>query len=73
MFAPADVRLLPGQPLAFRCRCARTRCEHALRLLGRDEVEAALAQVGAVMMTCEFCGRRYDFDATEARALFAPG
>jgi molecular chaperone Hsp33 len=42
-----------------------------LRIAGRDEIEAALAERGAVEVTCEFCNRRYTFDPAEARALLA--
>jgi molecular chaperone Hsp33 len=41
--------------------------ENALRIAGPDEIEAALAEGGTVEVTCEFCNRRYAFDADEAR------
>jgi molecular chaperone Hsp33 len=42
-----------------------------LQLLGSDEIESILAERGAIGVNCEFCNRRYEFDAAEARALFA--
>ena len=46
--------------------------EGALRIAGRQEIEAALTEQGRVEVVCEFCGRQYLFAAAEARALFAP-
>ena len=54
----------------FTCRCSRARVEQALRIAGRDEVEAALAESGEVVVTCEYCGRRYVCTPAQARALF---
>jgi len=78
--APVDVltRAFPGRDLrvfaertpAFACRCSAARVEQALRIAGRDEVEAALADDGEVRVTCEYCGRRYTFTPNQARALF---
>jgi molecular chaperone Hsp33 len=58
-----------ARPL-FACRCSAARVEQALRIAGRDEVEAALADDGEVRVTCEYCGRRYTFTPNQARALF---
>jgi molecular chaperone Hsp33 len=58
------------RPVRFACRCSAGRVANALRIAGRAEVEAALAERGLVEVTCEFCNRRYTFGPTEARALF---
>lgn len=73
MFARDDVRIFEQRPVTFRCKCSVARVANALRIAGRDEVEAALAERGVVDVTCEFCNRRYSFNADEARALFARG
>jgi molecular chaperone Hsp33 len=44
---------------------------NALRVAGRHEVDAALAERGFVEVTCEFCNRRYTFAPDEARTLLA--
>ena len=46
--------------------------EQALRIAGRDEIEAALAEAGEVVVTCEYCGRRYTYPPGQARSLFEP-
>ncbi len=68
-FAWDDVRMFaPAHPRA-ECRCSEERVIRALRIAGRDEIEAAIAERGEVEVTCEFCNRRYAFPAAVARAL----
>jgi molecular chaperone Hsp33 len=61
-FAPAEPR--------FACRCARERVAGMLRGLGRTEVDAIVAERGAVEVGCEFCGANYRFDPIDAAQLF---
>lgn len=72
LFARDDVRMFEPRPVRFACRCSAGRVANALRIAGRDEIEAALAERGIVEVICEFCNRRYTFGPAEARALFAP-
>jgi len=69
-FPGRDLRVFKARAPAFACRCSGARVEQALRIAGRDEVEAALADDGEVRVTCEYCGRRYTFTPNQARALF---
>jgi molecular chaperone Hsp33 len=71
LFPTLDVRLFKASHPHFACTCSRQRVEGALRIAGRDEIEAALAEAGEVDVTCEFCGTQYLFNADEARAAFA--
>ena len=74
LFPEDDLRVFAAQPVRFACRCSSARVANALRLIGRTEVESIVAEQGAVVTHCEFCNRRYAFDADAARALFAsPG
>ena len=66
-----DVRLFDGAPVAFRCRCSRERIEGTLRGLGQAEVKSILTEQGKVDVSCEFCGKRYSFDAVDVDALFS--
>jgi molecular chaperone Hsp33 len=72
LFAEDDLRVFKASTPRFECSCSRMRVEGALRIAGRDEIEAALRNDGEVEVVCEFCGRRYTFAPDEARALFAP-
>jgi len=69
-FPGRDLRVFKARAPAFSCRCSSARVEQALRIAGRDEIEAALADDGEVRVTCEYCGRRYTFTPNQARALF---
>lgn len=66
-----DVRLFESAPVAFRCSCNRERIADMLRSLGSDEAHDILAEQGSVEVSCEFCGREYNFDAVDVEALFA--
>jgi len=72
LFQADDVRAFRPREPRFACSCSRQRVAAALRLLGSDEVESILAELGTVGVDCEFCNRRYEFDDAEARGLFAP-
>jgi molecular chaperone Hsp33 len=42
-----------------------------LRMLGHDEVRSVIAERGEVEVHCEFCNRRYAFDAIDSEQIFA--
>ena len=71
LFADDELRVFGASTPRFECSCSRARVEGALRIAGRDEIEAALLDNGEVEVVCEFCGRDYRFDPDEARAVFA--
>ena len=58
----------------FECTCSRERVGRMLRSLGATEVDGIVAEQGRVEIACEFCGRKYQFDAVDVGELFtAPG
>ena len=70
LFRDDDVRAFRARTPRFGCSCSRERVAGALKMLGSAEVESILAEQGSIGVNCEFCNRRYDFSADEARALF---
>lgn len=72
LFNEEEVRLFDPEPVAFRCTCSRERIKDVLRNLGREELEAGLKEEGGLEVGCEFCNRRYHFDAVDAHSLFTP-
>ncbi len=56
----------------FACSCSRTRVGNMLIGLGREEIDEVLAERGGVEVGCEFCGKKYQFDAVDVGELFAP-
>lgn len=71
LFPGRDLRVFRTAAPRSECSCSIARVVGALRIAGRDEVEAALAEQGHVEVICEFCGRHYRFEPAQARALFA--
>jgi molecular chaperone Hsp33 len=67
-----DCRLFGPTPVQFGCRCSSERVAGLVRSLGFEEVRAAIAEQGALTVTCEFCGRAYRYDAIDVEQLFAP-
>ena len=65
-----DVRLFEARPVSFRCSCSTQRVVSMLRMLGREEVRSIVAERNNVDVTCEFCNRRYTFDAVDAEQVF---
>jgi molecular chaperone Hsp33 len=64
LFHREGVRVYAAHPLAARCRCSRERIETILRAFPADEIED-MKKEPVVTVTCEFCNRRYEFDATD--------
>jgi molecular chaperone Hsp33 len=66
-----DCRLFGVTPVRFSCRCSDARVASLVRALGLDEARSALAEQGALTVTCEFCGRDYRYDAVDVEQMFA--
>ncbi|HEY4138649.1 MAG TPA: Hsp33 family molecular chaperone HslO [Casimicrobiaceae bacterium] len=71
VFPEDDLRVFEPRSVHFRCSCSLERVRNALRIAGRAEIEAAIAERGHVEVTCEFCNRRYTFAPDEARDVFS--
>jgi len=71
LFHEEDLRVFEPRIVSFRCSCTRERVVNMLRMLGRSEVQAILRERSAVEVDCEFCNRRYSFDAVDAEQVFA--
>ena len=66
-----DLRLFEPRPVSFRCSCTTQRVVSMLRMLGHDEVKSIVEERDTVDVTCEFCNKRYTFDAVDAEQVFA--
>lgn len=71
LFVEDDVRVHAARPVAFRCRCSKQKVEDVLKMLGEKESRAALDEQGEIEVTCEYCGRRRQFDKVDVSRLFA--
>jgi molecular chaperone Hsp33 len=70
LYHEEDIRLFDAQVVVFRCKCSRENVARMLRMLGREEVNAIIAERGDVEVHCEFCNQRYVFDRVDADAVF---
>jgi molecular chaperone Hsp33 len=71
LYHEEDIRLFDAQTVVFRCTCSRESVAQMLRMLGKSEVDAIIAERGDVEVHCEFCNQRYVFDRVDADAVFA--
>jgi molecular chaperone Hsp33 len=62
----------PAHP-QFHCSCTREKVGAMLKMLGRPEVDSALADLGSLSINCDFCGQHYAFDKVDCAQLFAGG
>jgi molecular chaperone Hsp33 len=70
LFHEDGVRVFDTHPLEARCRCSRRRIETILRAFPADELDD-MRKERVTTVTCEFCSRRYTFDAAEISRLAA--
>ncbi|WP_323000162.1 Hsp33 family molecular chaperone HslO [Castellaniella sp.] len=70
LFWEDDLIAFPEQAVRWHCPCTRQRVADMLRNLGQPEIESILTEQGHVHITCNFCGKPYDFDAVDCTGLF---
>jgi molecular chaperone Hsp33 len=73
LFWEETIRVFDPAHPEFHCSCSREKVGNMLKMLGRDEVESALADLGQLGINCDFCGKHYGFDAVDCAQLFATG
>jgi len=69
IFGDISYTLLESHDLFFRCGCSREKVERALLSLSTDEIHDMIEKDGGAEVTCEFCRRRYSFDAADLGRL----
>lgn len=71
LFWEETIRVFDPKHPTFHCTCSREKVGNMLKMLGRAEVDSALADLGKLSIDCDFCGQHYDFDAVDCAQLFA--
>jgi len=71
LFWEETIRLFDPRHPSFYCSCSRERVGNMLKMLGRAEVDAALAELGELAIDCDFCGQHYEFDKVDCAQLFS--
>ncbi|MEX0589825.1 MAG: Hsp33 family molecular chaperone [Xanthobacteraceae bacterium] len=67
LFNERGVRVFRSQPVTAHCTCSRERVQSVLKRFPQED-RAGMVEDGRVVVTCEFCGRRYPFDPAEIDA-----
>ena len=70
LFNEEDVRVYEAKPVNYACKRDVQKVEAMLRSLGRDEVEATLAELGVVEVKDDICNQVYRFDAEAVKRVF---
>ncbi len=71
LFWEQTIRVFEPRHPRFQCSCTREKVGNMLKMLGRAEVESALAELGELAIDCDFCGQHYAFDKVDCAQLFA--
>ena len=69
LFAEEDVRLFEPATVQFHCSCSQTSVASMLHMLGAEELNGILAELGKIEVNCDFCNRQYVFDAVDTTQL----
>ena len=64
LFNERGVRVFRSQPVTAQCTCSRERVASVLKRFPESD-RAEMVDDGRVVVTCEFCGRRYPFEPAE--------
>jgi molecular chaperone Hsp33 len=71
LFWEETIRVFDPLYPEFHCSCSREKVANMLKMLGKEEVDAALHDLGELGINCDFCGKHYGFDAVDCAQLFA--
>jgi molecular chaperone Hsp33 len=71
LFWEETIRVFDPLGPAFHCTCNRERVGNMLKMLGQQEIDSAIAELGHLGIDCDFCGQHYDFDKVDCAQLFA--
>jgi molecular chaperone Hsp33 len=71
LFWEETIRVFDPLHPEFHCSCSREKVGNMLKMLGREEVDSALHDLGQLAINCDFCGKHYEFDAVDCAQLFA--
>ena len=71
LFWEETIRVFEPRHPTFYCSCNREKVGNMLKMLGKEEIDSALADLGKLAINCDFCGQHYEFDKVDCAQLFA--
>lgn len=70
LFWEETIRVFPPRHPQFHCSCTREKVGNMLKMLGREEIDSAMDELGHWAVDCDYCGEHYDFDKVDCAQLF---
>ena len=71
LFWEETIRVFDPKHPQFHCSCNREKVGNMLKMLGKPEIDEAIAELGKLEINCDFCGHHYAFDQVDCAQLFA--
>jgi molecular chaperone Hsp33 len=71
LFWEETIRVFDPKHPQFHCSCNREKVGNMLKMLGKAEIDEAIAELGKLEINCDFCGHHYAFDQVDCAQLFA--
>lgn len=65
LFREETIRIFEPDRFYFECTCSKERTLAMIYQLSQAEVETILIEEGSLYVDCEFCGKRYLFEASD--------
>lgn len=62
LFKEMDYSISQNIPVSYHCPCSKERFANALRLLGKDELQA---MADGITPVCHYCNKQFDFSAED--------
>ena len=69
IYGEDEYKVLAEDEIGFNCDCSRERFEAALVTLGKDELKAMKDEDHGAEITCQFCGKTYNFTEDDLEEL----
>ncbi len=73
LFPDEDIRLYEARAVGYHCPRNEEKVLEMLRSLGRDEIEATLAEQGEIVIKDDICNQEYRFGPEVLELLFGAG
>ncbi len=69
IFEGAKIEKMREQEPKYICNCSHERFSQGILSLGKEEIESMITEDGQAEVVCQFCNKRYLFDAEELQKL----
>lgn len=69
IYGEDEYKVLAEEEIGFNCDCSRERFEAALVTLGKEELKAMKDEDHGAEITCQFCGKTYNFTENDLEGL----